>query len=103
MGFYKYFFPIFNDEKSAYRIAFVSGWKDENGFGYNKAKSNRWICTDLMSGTKVYEGKTREECSKWTKANMVRILKRRKEDEYTKIVTDFKYYLKMEAQRLIAE
>lgn len=73
----------------------VTGWVDEtNTYGFHKIEKTSgtllyWVATDLKSGARITQGKTRKECVEWIENNKELIDKLREKEEYRQIVLSF--------------
>ena len=93
MGFHRYDVPILGHDG---KVTTVKGWIDETKqFGFypmkRKTKNNTWtdwkyIASDIASGARIIECKTRKECVAWVEDNIEKIEKVRKTITYKKCV-----------------
>ena len=73
----------------------ISSWVDEtNTYGFHKIEKAsgtllRWVATDLKSGARIAQGKTRRECAEWIENNKELIDKLREKEEYKQVVLNF--------------
>ena len=93
MGFHRYNIPVLGHDG---KVTTVKGWIDEtNQFGFypmkRKTKNDTWmpwkyVATDIVSGTRIVELKTRKECVVWIDENIKKIEAVKKTDTYKKCV-----------------
>lgn len=97
MGFHCYDIPVLGHDG---KVTIVKGWIDEtNQFGFypikRKTKNDTWtpwkyVATDIASGTRIVELKTRKECVVWIDENIKKIEAVKKTDTYKKCVEKIK-------------
>lgn len=93
MGFHRYDIPVLGHDG---KVTTVKGWIDEtNQFGFypmkRKTKNDTWtpwkyVATDIASGTRIIELKTRKECFDWVMNNLKQIERVRENITYKKCV-----------------